>query len=87
MGKGSKARPISITANEFWDNWDRVFSDKEEKCYEYHCNRCGGLDQLEVYEEIEINWEAYGDQTVPRPVANLTCEHCGDEVEHVLLSP
>jgi hypothetical protein len=61
MGKGSKQRP---TAKEFWDNWDAVFGDKEEKNYEY-------------------NWEPYGDQTVPRPVANLTCEHCGDEVEHV----
>lgn len=84
MGKGSKARPKSITADEFWDNWDAVFGEKEEKYYEYHCDRCGGLDKTEVHEEIEINWEPYGDQTVPRPVANLTCEHCGDEVEHVL---
>jgi len=80
MGKGSKQRP---TAKEFWDNWDAVFGDKEEKHYEYHCGKCGGLDKTEVHEEIEINWEPYGDQTVPRPLANLTCEHCGDEVEHV----
>ena len=33
MGKGSKARPKSITADEFWDNWDAVFGDKEEKNY------------------------------------------------------
>ena len=26
MGKGSKARPISVDGNEFADNWDRIFN-------------------------------------------------------------
>ena len=30
-GKGSKPRPYSITQNEFADNWDRIFSKKNEK--------------------------------------------------------
>ena len=29
--KGSKPRPYSITQNEFADNWDRIFSKKNEK--------------------------------------------------------
>lgn len=84
MGKGSKQRPMTLTANAFSDNWNAVFGDKEDTHYEYHCSNCGGLDQSEVHEEIEINWEPYGDQTVPRPEATLTCEHCGGEVEYTM---
>lgn len=30
-GKGSKPRPYSVTQDEFADNWDRIFSKKNEK--------------------------------------------------------
>ena len=30
-GKGSKARPPSVTLDEFDSNWDRIFSNKNEK--------------------------------------------------------
>lgn len=30
-GKGSKPRPFSITQDKFADNWDKIFSKKNEK--------------------------------------------------------
>ena len=30
-GKGSKPRPFSVTPEEFDNNWDRIFSKKDEK--------------------------------------------------------
>ena len=30
-GKGSKTRPPSVTLDEFDSNWDRIFSNKNEK--------------------------------------------------------
>ena len=30
-GKGSKPRPFSVKQDEFADNWDRIFSKKNEK--------------------------------------------------------
>lgn len=82
MGKGSKQRP---TAQTFWDNWDAVFGEKEEveeKTHEYDCYKCGGLDEADVFEEIEVNHEPMGDTTVPRTMIILTCERCGQEVDY-----
>jgi len=32
IGKGSRARPLSVSRQEFSDNWDRIFNkNKEEK--------------------------------------------------------
>jgi hypothetical protein len=31
MGKGSKRRPLSVPREVFEDNWDRIFSTKDEK--------------------------------------------------------
>lgn len=80
MGKGSKARPISITANEFWDNWDRVFSDEPMR-HDYNCSKCGGLDITEVHQESITDYEPQGDTSYPRTEIYLTCEHCGNDVE------
>ena len=80
MGKGSKARPISITANEFWDNWDRVFGDEPMR-YDYNCSKCGGLDITEVHQESTSDYEPQGDTSYPRTEIYLTCEHCGNDVE------
>ena len=30
-GKGSKTRPPSVTLDEFDSNWDRIFSNRNEK--------------------------------------------------------
>jgi len=82
MGKGSKPRPKSITADEFWDNWDRVFGDKEdEPRADYECSKCGGLDFSEVHQEAITDYEPQGDTSYPRTEVYLTCEHCGNDVE------
>lgn len=42
MGKGSRARPLSISQSDFDNNWDSIFSKKEPTeytCYCYNCNR------------------------------------------------
>ena len=30
-GKGSKPRPLSVSRNQFDDNWDRIFGKKKEE--------------------------------------------------------
>jgi len=81
MGKGSKARPMNINANEFWDNWDRVFGNQDEKTHDYVCVQCGGIDSCDVIEEATTDYEPHGDQTVPRTEIYLTCDRCGNDVE------
>ena len=31
MGKGSKPRPLSVSAEKFSDNWDKIFKDVQKK--------------------------------------------------------
>ena len=81
MGKGSKARPLSVTANEFWDNWDRVFEERSPLRSKYRCIQCGYLDESEVHQETSTDYEPYGDRIVARTMTWLTCEHCGNDVE------
>lgn len=83
MGKGSKSRPLSVTANEFWNNWDRVFGDKDEKdtdiIHPFNCWDCGGIDESDVLEGQIIDREPHGDQTVDRLTFYYECALCGGE--------
>lgn len=85
-GKGSKQRPTNHEA--FSSNFDAIFNrDKHEDeapMSDYVCDRCGPVDESEVHEEIEINHEPMGDQTVERREVYLTCEHCGGDVEYTM---
>jgi len=74
MGKGSKQRP---TAASFYDNFDNIFGAKAMT--RYKCERCGVIDESEVHEIIEKNWEPMGDQYVARNFIYLECERCGGE--------
>ena len=74
MGKGSKQRP---TAASFYDNFDRIFGDK--KMTMYRCDKCGVVDEREVHEIVEKNYEPMGDQHVERLVIYLECDRCGGE--------
>lgn len=83
MGKGSKARPKSITADEFWDNWDRIFEEDEPFLREKpHCISCGLIDETEVVEEVCTDYEPYGDRSVQVKVTYVHCERCGGGVEY-----
>ena len=84
MGKGSKARPMRVDANEFWDNWDRIFGgeEEEEKTHKFKCDYCGGLDRDDVIEGQVIDREPFGDQTIDRVTHYYECAICGsDDVE------
>lgn len=83
MGKGSKARPVSVTAAEFWDNWDRIFQEDESHFKERpHCLKCGLIDESEVVKDVCTDYEPFGDSTVPRTETYVTCERCGCDVEY-----
>ena len=41
MGKGSKARPLSVSLDKFDTNWDRIFSKREDNT---------GTDKNEYYD-------------------------------------
>lgn len=83
MGKGSKARPVSVTAAEFWDNWDRIFEQEEPFLREKpHCISCGLIDESEVVEEHCTDYEPYGDRSVEVKVIYVHCERCGGGVEY-----
>ena len=43
-GKGDTPRPLSISQNQFSDNWEKIFGKKEKMC-EY-----SGLPNTETYE-------------------------------------
>ena len=48
MGKGSSARPYSVDADTFEDNWDKIFKKKKNSddvsphAYEYELNKATG---------------------------------------------
>jgi len=37
-GKGSRARPLSVSKSKFDDNWDRIFGKKENTVKELDVN-------------------------------------------------
>jgi hypothetical protein len=40
-GKGSRARPLSVSKSQFDDNWDKIFGKKEEPKTEIISNSHG----------------------------------------------
>ncbi len=44
-GKGDTPRPISVNAKQFEDNWERIFSKKDDTC-EY-----SGLPSTQSYDD------------------------------------
>lgn len=48
MGKGSKRRPNSVSANKFSENWDRIFGVKGGDNERERKSDAGGRDKEEL---------------------------------------
>lgn len=56
-GKGSKRRPLSISQDEYADNWDRIF---KKKSYEVEVKELDNGDQyVELPDELmeDLDWK------------------------------
>ena len=50
-GKGSRARPLSVSKSQFDDNWDKIFNKKEEsKQEEVISNSHGSNADIDITE-------------------------------------
>ena len=49
-GKGSRARPLSVSKSQFDDNWDKIFGKKEEPKTEIISNSHGSHAHVDVNE-------------------------------------
>ena len=62
MSKGSRARPLSVSQNEFDKNWDKIFGKTAQSCPcgRSPISRCNGWHNLteEQYKKVKQDWES-----------------------------
>jgi hypothetical protein len=50
MSKGDKPRPMNVTYNEYVDNWEKAFGEKEKRIFKIEI---GDIDSEEVDELVK----------------------------------
>lgn len=61
MSKGSRARPLSVSQQEFDENWNKIFKKKEScPCGRSPIARCNGWHNLteEQFIKVKQDWES-----------------------------
>ena len=66
--------------DSFWINYNAIFGDIEAKTH-YRCGSCGTLERGDVIEDVVIDYLPVGDRLVGRREINLSCLHCGADVD------